>query len=105
MTERGHFQQPDSSLELLGDLAALSSPIGEFIHDCCIIGPGYQAAADDLYLEWRGWCEAKGRREPGTIQVFGRDLLAALPAIRRTRPRWDGDRTRVYEGIMLAPGK
>jgi putative DNA primase/helicase len=105
LAERGHFLQPDSSLELLGDLAALSSPIAEFIHDCCLVGPGYQAATDDLYGAWRAWCERKGRREPGPVNIFARDLLAALPTLRRTQPREGEHRYRAYEGIGLVAGR
>ena len=39
-----------------------------------------------------------------TVQVFGRDLVAAFPSIRRTQPRQGDGRIRVYLGIGLKEG-
>jgi len=101
LRERGRFIQPDSALELLGDMADLASPISVFVRERCIIEPGRMVAVADLYTAWRAWCESKGRREPGTEQTFGRDILAAVPGIGRCQPR-DGDaRYRAYNGIGL----
>jgi putative DNA primase/helicase len=101
LRERGHFAQPDAGKELLGELEDLSSPIGAFVRERCLIGPGQRAAVADLFAAWRAWCEEKGRREPGTEATFGRDLLAAAPALRRVRPRDGEERYRAYEGIGL----
>jgi putative DNA primase/helicase len=101
LSERGHFVQPDAGKELLGELEDLSSPIGAFVRECCLIGPGHRAAVADLFAAWRAWCEEKGRKEPGTEATFGRDLLAAAPALRRVRPRDGEERYRAYEGIGL----
>ena len=104
LRERGRFAQPDSALELLGEISDLASPVGQFVRDCCVVGTGYQVSVADLFHEWRRWCETKGRREPGTEQTFGRDLHASLPSIQRCQPR-DGDRRfRVYEGVGLTRG-
>jgi hypothetical protein len=37
-----------------------------------------------------------GRKDPGTKQTFGRDLKAAIPSLRTTRPR-DGDDRRATQ--------
>jgi putative DNA primase/helicase len=101
LRERGHFEQPLSGAELLSDLRDLTSPIGAFLNDCCCIGPGYRVSVQGLYAEWRNWCAAHGRREPGTDGSFGRDLLAAVPTIRKRQQRFAGGRESVYEGIGL----
>jgi putative DNA primase/helicase len=101
LRDRGRFVQPDSGGELLGNMHDLSSPIGQFIAECCVVGPEFRATVEDLFGAWQRWCERKGRRESGTEQTFGRDLLAALPSLRRSRPRLDGERCRAYEGIGL----
>jgi putative DNA primase/helicase len=56
---------------------------------------------EDLYEAWKQWCESQGRQHPGTVQTFGRDLLAACPTIRRTFPREGEARYRSYNGIGL----
>jgi putative DNA primase/helicase len=101
LNERGRFVQPEAGKELLGELEDLSSPVGAFVRDRCSVGPGHRAAVADLFDAWKAWCEAKGRREPGTEATFGRDLLAAVPTLRRVRPREGEDRYRAYEGIGL----
>lgn len=104
LRERGRFVQAESGSELLATMHDLSSPIRQFVAERCSVGPAYRATVEDLFAEWRTWCEAKGRREPGTEQTFGRDLLAALPNLRRSRPRFNGERVRTYEGIGLIGG-
>lgn len=101
LRERGRFSQPDSALDLLGDLSDLSSPISAFVRERCVVGPGYQVPVGDLFSEWQTWCVEKGRKEHGTEQTFGRDLAAAFPDIRRVRPRDGASRYRAYEGIGL----
>jgi putative DNA primase/helicase len=103
LQEHGHFCQPSASAELLAELEDLSSPISAFIRDRCLVGPGFRAVVADLFLAWKAWCDTKGRREPGTEQLFGRDLLAAVPSIMRVQPREAGHRFRAYEGIALQP--
>jgi putative DNA primase/helicase len=99
LQERGHFVQPDASKGLLGELEDLSSPIGAFIRERCVVEPGQRVSVGDLFGRWKGWCETKGRKEAGTEQTFGRDLLAAVPSVRKTRPREGDERYRAYEGI------
>jgi len=98
---RGRFVQPASSAEAIQDLEDLGSPISAFIRERCEVGPVQSVQCDTLFAAWKVWCEAQGRDHPGTAQTFGRDLRAAVPALRVTRPR-DQGRARVYEGIGLA---
>jgi putative DNA primase/helicase len=102
LRQRGSFIQPESGKTVLEDLEELSSPISMFIKEKCRIEPGAQVECSELYQAWRDWCESQGREHPGTQQTFGRDLKAALPEVRVSRPRIDGERIRVYEGVSLA---
>jgi putative DNA primase/helicase len=101
LNERGYFRQPASGNELAAEMKDLSSPIAQFVRECCQTGPKYQAAVDDVYAAWGEWCKRNGRDHVSNKQTFGRDLRAALPGLRDSRPR-DGEyRIRVYEGISL----
>jgi P4 family phage/plasmid primase-like protien len=101
LMERGHFIQPKSSKESILELADLSSPMSAFVRDRCKLDPAAEVDCSRLYAEWRDWCEEQGRDKPGTKQTFGRDLRAAVPALRVTQPR-DGDtRLRMYQGVTL----
>ena len=101
LQERGYFIQPASSKVAIQELADLSSPMGAFVRDRCVLDPAAEVDCGRLYTEWRDWCEDQGRDKPGTKQTFGRDLKAAVPALRVTQTR-DGDtRLRMYQGITL----
>jgi putative DNA primase/helicase len=101
---RGRFVQPASGRELIEEMEDLSSPVGEFVKTCCFVGPDQQVPRKDLYARFKTWCEdSKGTKNPPTESTFGRDLHAACPSVRTARPRQDGDRQRVYQGIGLIP--
>jgi putative DNA primase/helicase len=78
----------------------LVSPIAAFVRDCCNKGPLLEVTRVDLYQKWKGWCDENGHRA-GSIDVFGRDLRAVIPALKTARPRVDGDRERRYVGVGL----
>ena len=104
LQERGRFIQPESGRNLVRDLEDLSSPVGAFIRECCIVDAGLEVEIRELFSRWKSWCDEKGRREHGTEQTFGRDLRAVLPTIDDRQPRKeDGSRPRVYVGIDLKP--
>jgi P4 family phage/plasmid primase-like protien len=97
---RGYLVQPEMSRELIESMEELSSPITSFVRQCCEVGAGFQISVTDLFTEWKTWCEEKGRK-PGSEQMLGRDLRAAVPSIRVTQPREDGKRVRCYEGLQI----
>ena len=41
---RGRFVQPASATDLLDELHDISSPINEFIRECCVVGAAYRVA-------------------------------------------------------------
>ncbi|MBN1854572.1 MAG: hypothetical protein JW829_17705 [Pirellulales bacterium] len=105
LRERGRFVQPDSGLEALGEMNDLASPVAAFVRDCCEVGPTEAVEVAEIFSAWQSWCKQQGREKyVGTVQSFGRDLLAAHPGIRRKRPREGDDRKRVYEEISLKDG-
>lgn len=98
---RGRFVQPSSSADAVELMEDLASPISSFLRERCIVDPGASVSVQDAYEAWRDWCREHGRDQPGTQQTFGRDVAAAMPAVRLTRPRVDGGRQRYYSGMRL----
>lgn len=49
----------------------------------------------------RAWCVDEGKDRAGTKAVFSRDLHAAYPGVRATRPRVLGQRVHTLVGIDL----
>ncbi len=101
LRRRGHFCQPAASLEMVKQLENLASPIKTFIEECCEIAPGATVECSVLFNAWQAWAVGQGRTHTGTIQIFGRDLSAALPSVRIVRPRVEGHQARHYEGVRL----
>ena len=77
----------------------LLSPVGAFVRERCVVGPQYRCCLADLYAAWSRWCASNGRDHPGTVQSFGRDLAAAVPAAKTRRNNATG---RFIEGVALA---
>ena len=103
LTARGFFQMPESGRDAVQQLEDLSSPVSAFIRDRCEVGGSEAVEPDTLWAAWKSWCESDNR-PPGTKAVFGRDLKAAAPTMKRVRPRRDDredGRRYVYQGIGL----
>jgi putative DNA primase/helicase len=98
----GRLTQPESAGDMVQELAALTSPIGAFVRERCCVDPRSSVPVGVLFEEWKRWCESNGRREHGTVQTFGRDVLAAVPGLTTCQPRRHcGGRERVYQGIGI----
>jgi P4 family phage/plasmid primase-like protien len=103
LRKQERFTQPASGGKLKRELSALLSPVGEFVRERCIVGAGegFTVGRDDLFAEWRRWCDSEGRKEHGTKEIFGRDLRSAVPDIDDRRKRNGTQRVREYVGIRL----
>ncbi|QNN21807.1 hypothetical protein HED60_05810 [Planctomycetales bacterium ZRK34] len=99
LRQRGHFVQPDSVTDAIRELEDLASPVGAFVRECCVVGPGQRIWIDDLYGAWQEWCHRDGRSVVSTKQSFGRDLAAVVSALRT---RVSSANRRFYEGVALA---
>jgi putative DNA primase/helicase len=97
---RGKFQQPASGEEASRRMTELSSPVTAFVQDCCELGSNKTTTKRALFERWREWCADSGH-EPGSEPTFGKNLLAAFPEIRSTRPRIGPTRYMEYAGIGL----
>jgi putative DNA primase/helicase len=100
---RGCFEQPSSSQEAIQRLEDLASPIRAFLRSNCIIASDARVPCERLWEMWKSWCEAENRH-PSTRTVFGRDLHAAAPTVRRVRARGGDERRWEYLGIGVAAG-
>jgi putative DNA primase/helicase len=106
LKQRGHFVPPPSAAEAQQEMEDLGSPIGAFLRERCTIDAHRCVECDRLFDAWVAWCRDNNRDHPGTVQGFGRDLRAAVPALDITRPRnEDGSRSRYYQGLDLELGQ
>jgi P4 family phage/plasmid primase-like protien len=101
---RGHFTQPASGSAAMSEMRDISSPVAAFVRERCVIQSGASCDVKDVYESWKKWCEDQGRKEPGTVQIFGRNLTAAYAEVRISNTRDSGSesgRRRVYTGLRL----
>jgi putative DNA primase/helicase len=103
LVRRGHFIQPKSGDQAVRDLGELASPISAFVRDCCVLNPKYSEECGKLFEAWIAWCRDNGVEDPGTTQIFGRDLKAAFCEVETDQIRVSGTekRLRFYKGIAL----
>ena len=104
---RNTFTHTASAVDAIVTMRDLASPVAAFVREKCELGrdesgKDYEISRDDLYSAYRLWCEANGHPRP-TKEILGRDLKAAFPSIRDTRPREEEARPRSYAGIRLCP--
>jgi putative DNA primase/helicase len=97
------FTPTPATDDIISALQELASPVAAFVRDRCRIDPALEVVVDDLYKAWKRWAEDNGQRTK-TRQAFGRDLRAAVPRVKLTRPGGDETaRMRVYRGVGLLP--
>lgn len=105
LTERGHFVIPKSVRNTVREAVQLGSPVQQFVQECCVIDREGTVAKDELYLEWRNWCEQNGERSRSK-SGFGKALKSALghqlETVRLTGA--DGQRPWGWRGLMIASG-
>lgn len=101
LQNRGRFKQPASGQELIDEFRRQSSPVGEFVEDCCEVGKGKSVPVAELYSAYCEWCEQHGRDHPGTEATFGKSLRSVVHSLSTKRPGSGASRKRVYSGIAL----
>jgi putative DNA primase/helicase len=97
----GKFTQPTSALDAVRELEDLSSPVGAFILDECVVEKGAKVLIAEIYAAWKAWCFRHGWEHTSTVHSFGKDLRAARQGIKSGQRRLEGDPHRFYFGIRL----
>jgi putative DNA primase/helicase len=95
-----HVAAADEAIIQMRDLA---SPVAAFVREKCELGADKQVNVDVLYTAYKQWAEDNGHVKMSK-SLFGRDLRAAHPSIRKTRPRdrtGEDERHHIYTGIDI----
>lgn len=96
LEKRGHFLEPKSSRELVGEFKRRSNPAQMFIEERCIIKEGARMEASMLYETYSKWAKANGLRPLSNVK-FPEVLVRTYPNIKRGRV----SSGCYYEGISL----
>jgi putative DNA primase/helicase len=93
-----HLPSVDEAITTMRDLA---SPVAAFVRERCRMGAREVEGVDQIYAAYKQWAEDNTHPKLAKT-TFGRDLRAAVPSLKVTRPRGETSaRFRVYEGISL----
>ena len=103
LSGRGHFIMPASARAEAERMEELSSPILAFVHDRCELSSTFSVPVNDLFNQWKAWCDARNL-PAGSLISFSNALHSAVASVKTSRPRVEGDRVRVFAGIGLAAG-
>jgi putative DNA primase/helicase len=100
----GRFTRVESAEEAITAMRDLASPVAAFVRERCQLDPQAQIAVDEIYAVYKTWAE-ENEYPKASKHVFGRDLRAAFPSVRRIRPRRERGKSReyVYTGIRWQP--
>lgn len=100
LQRRGRFIMPKASSQDLRLFEDLTSKIGAFIRDCCVIAPDARVPTEDLWSAWKAWC-SKSEIHPGSKIEFSRQLSAHQPKCSECRLHIKGKKLRGWAGIGL----
>jgi putative DNA primase/helicase len=97
----GRFTRVPSADEVIVAMRDLASPVAAFVRERCRLDAQVEIAIDEIFAVYKTWAE-ENEYPRASKAVFGRDLRAAFPSVRRLRPRREsGKKSReyVYAGI------
>jgi P4 family phage/plasmid primase-like protien len=98
----GRFTEPASSEKIADDMRKVTSPVSEFVEDCCLLDETGKTQYQDMFNLWAGWAVDRGMR-PGHRTRFQQRMLAAFPTIELRTEVSNRTKHRVYAGIELDP--
>lgn len=94
------FTRVASADEAIIAMRDLASPVAAFVREKCDVDAAKDVDAAILYDQYKKWAEDNGHARSSSA-TFGRDLRAAIPTVRKTRPRDGTDRRHFYAGVCL----
>ena len=101
LKDQGRFTESQTVTDAVDDYRRESNPARTFLQENYHANPTGWTPAEDVYSEYRQWCETNGYR-PLAAATFGKEIRRVFPAAKRTRTRDGGSRTWGYSGINSA---
>ncbi|WP_430453680.1 DNA primase family protein [Rhodopirellula europaea] len=102
LRENGRFTEPESSLCLRQEFKTSSSPVSCFVDDRCSIDGSKSTPLTDLFKEFEMYARYEGIEEVPNHGQFSKEVRSLYRGlIKSSRPRVDGERVTVLDGIGL----
>lgn len=100
LRRNGRFTVPSTSVRIADDFRKVTSPVSEFVEDCCILDETGETQYQAMFDVWAGWAVDRGMR-PGHRTRFQQRLLAAFPRLTLSTVVRRNQKAKVYSGIEL----
>ena len=101
LQEQGAFTLPQSSNKTLRDFVSISSPLGDFIKECCILKPDIFINRNQLYDCWCEWALREGQRKISHPTFRQRFLSLYLNGVKGEGRIIGGHKIEGYAGLGL----
>ena len=98
LQERGGFDLPQASKDMLDELRERGSPVLSFLEKNYTRKPGGFSSTADLFKQWQAFCD-DNNFECSNVVTFAASLKVAAPYLRQSQRREDGKRQRGFSGI------
>ncbi len=99
LRSQGKFSQDPELLERKRLLRIKADSIGSFINEKCIIKPTVEIVKDNIYNEYKNYCENYDI-EPDNDKVFGK-TIKLIPNVMSKRKTINANKATVYIGICI----
>lgn len=76
----GQFTVPSTAEAVMADFRNVTSPVSEFVEDCCVVDETSHVAYLDIFEIWCGWASSRGMR-PGHRTRFKQRLEVVCPGV------------------------
>jgi putative DNA primase/helicase len=100
LREQRRFTSPSYEDQMREEMTDLSSPINTFVQDECLVDDHAFIDVRTLFSRYMTWTEEQNMRAK-PLNVFVRDVRAAVPGVRSERLRQAGQRQRILHGITV----
>lgn len=100
LKENGEFTKPQSSQPLIRQFKALSSPITEFVMECCKLQSSAFVSKIHLYETWKNWAISSGQR-PGSHAQLNQQLMSLYPTLCFVKRTINRTKLEYVKGITI----
>jgi putative DNA primase/helicase len=104
LRDRGQFTLPKSSQLVLDEFRKVSSPIAEFMEECCDFDHEQKGEVErhKLFEAWAAWGKERNIN-PGMPARFANRFLSKAPDVGKDTYQRHGKKRSVYTGVRLQP--
>lgn len=104
LVETNRFTEPESSKTLIREFRNITSPMVEFVEECCVTDETrkIEIDKDELFEAWLAWCKERGL-QPSFRSRFTTRLTSTYPTVATASGVVLGKTVSVYTGIDLQP--